>query len=114
MMLLDQADLFGNIPARKYPHTPGAKGCGPTLQASQEAADAIAGKAGSVRRQCLELIRGLRDATSDEIAARLGRPEVFIRPRISELGKLGLIEPTGTRRKNKLSDCTATVWRAAR
>ena len=49
--------------------------------------------------------------TADEIAADLGESVLSIRPRVSELHRLGMIEKTKVRRRNA-SGMSASVWRA--
>jgi len=51
-------------------------------------------------------------ATADEIAKDLNLSVLSVRPRVSELNRLGDIEQTGARRKNE-SGMTATVWQIA-
>lgn len=87
-----------------YPHAPGFKRPG----TSQDAAE-------SVRN--VEFIRGRAYArikelprTADEVALSLGLSILSVRPRITELSKLGLIEDSGQRRKNA-SGRKAIVWR---
>lgn len=48
--------------------------------------------------------------TADEIAYRLGESPLSIRPRVAELHKQGLIEPTGERRKSS-GGRPSHVWR---
>jgi len=92
-----------------YPSNPGYKAAGP----SQEAARQIAGHAKTLRadvwRVILEHPAGI---TADEIAAKLGKSILSVRPRVSELHRLEMIEPTGGRGRNE-SGMTATVWRLA-
>ena len=49
-------------------------------------------------------------ATADEVAKDLNLSVLSVRPRVSELKRLGEIKQTGGRRKND-SGMTATVWR---
>jgi hypothetical protein len=79
------------IPPPSYPHAPGSKG----TQTSRAAADRV--------RQCstkrhLEIVvfLGQRCAASDEIGTALGLHPLKIRPRLSQLRALGVIEPSGT------------------
>lgn len=89
-----------------YPEHPGAKVGG----ASQDAADAMAEHAPSLRER-VEFILGFEGPmTTDEMAARLNVSVLSVRPRFSELMKLGKIEQTGERRTND-SGMTANVWR---
>lgn len=48
--------------------------------------------------------------TADEIAERMGKSILAVRPRVTELASSGVIEDTGARRKNA-SGQNATVWR---
>lgn len=93
-----------------YPDAPGFKVAGP----SQEAAKIVARPAKillwKVKARLAELPGG---ATADEIAAELNASVLSVRPRVSELNRLGLIEKTAARRKNA-SGMTATVWRLVR
>jgi hypothetical protein len=102
-------DLFADTP-QGYPHRPGWKGHHET---GRQAAQAVAVKAKSLRERCLEVIQAAPGPISaDEVAARLDYEPMWIRPRISELGKQGLIVPVAERAKNK-SGCSALLWRAA-
>jgi predicted ArsR family transcriptional regulator len=47
--------------------------------------------------------------TADEIADALGYSVLAIRPRVSELRNMGLIEPTGERRRNASGMSAAVV-----
>ena len=92
--------------AATYPHHPGAKVGG----TSQDAADAIAEPAPTLRAQVLALFHRESQFTTDEAAAKLGLTVLAVRPRFSELRKLGLIEDSGKRRQND-SGRPANVWR---
>lgn len=98
-------DLF-DPPARAYPETPGFKRPG----TSQAAAESMAPKASTLREACLVELRQA-NGTADEVAERLGKSILSIRPRISELSKLGQIADSGQRRENE-SGNRAVVWRA--
>ena len=50
------------------------------------------------RRQVLDGLSALRDATCDELAHALGITTLSVRPRLTELRDDGLIEDTGHRR----------------
>jgi hypothetical protein len=91
-----------------YPDYPGFKATGP----SQEAAFRIAPKAKNLREQSLEIFKqhhrlGL---TADEMAFLLNVSILSIRPRFTELVRMGVIEDSGERRKNQ-SGSNVTVWR---
>ena len=61
------------------------------------------------------MLRSLREGgpgTPDEIAERLGLSILSVRPRFSELNRLGLIEQTSEKRSNN-SGHRAGVWRVA-
>jgi predicted ArsR family transcriptional regulator len=97
--------------ATKYPNYPGAKVAG----ASQDAADGIAEHAETLRDRVDRLFDrcdpngGL---TADECAEQLGSEIWSVRPRLSELRRMGRIAETDQRRKNR-SGMTATVWKRA-
>lgn len=50
--------------------------------------------------------------TADEVAERMGKSILAVRPRIAELAAAGALIDTGMRRKNA-SGANATVWRKA-
>ena len=92
-----------------YPDEPGFKAEGP----SQQAAQAVAGTAKTLRAAVVQtLIEARHDMTADEIADAMGRSILSIRPRVSELHRLGAIQPTGMRRRNA-SGLSATAWELA-
>lgn len=103
----NQMSLFdGYIPRSRtgYPSRPGAKRDG----TSQDAADAIAERAPSLRDRVLaELCNG--PGTADELAARIGVSVLAARPRTTELSLAGKITDTGLRRSND-SGRMAIVW----
>jgi hypothetical protein len=101
-----QLGLFadGLAPAAQYPERPGFKAFG----ASKEAAGQAAGSAARLRRAVLAELR-VRPGTADEIAARLRRSVLSIRPRVSELKAMNEITTTGERRPNE-SGMSASVW----
>lgn len=92
----------------KYPKSPGFK----VTDTSREAAQKMQPKAINMRLDCLEALQGEGAMTADEIASLLHESILAIRPRITELNKMGLIKDTGERRKNA-SGRNAIVWRAA-
>ena len=90
-----------------YPDAPGFKVSGP----SEQAAEAIGSTANKLRGAVLaQLVTYSAGATADEIAKDLNLSVLSVRPRVSELKRLGKIEGTAARRKNE-SGMSATVWR---
>lgn len=93
--------------APRYPDAPGYKAEG----TSRDAAQAVAPR---VKESSLAVLNELRKAagTADEIAKRMKRSPLYIRPRLSELAHpdINLIEKTGERRPNE-SGLPASVWR---
>jgi hypothetical protein len=95
----------------RYPSAPGFKVEGP----SREAAEAIAPAAKNLRDRVLTLVQSLDPGdslTADQIAIRLKRSPLSIRPRVSELAASGKLIRTRDRAKNA-SGMSATKWRAA-
>ncbi len=107
-MTVAQLDLFGGRKraARAYPDRPGAK----ARSTSFEAAEGMAEKAPSLRDQVLAEIRR-EAATPEQVALRLGVPLMNVRPRCSELARLGLIEDSRVRRL-AMGGRKAIVWKA--
>ena len=92
-------DLFN-----RYPEGPGAA----PVDTSIGAANQVARRVRPLREKCLDVLaRG--GFTADEIADRLGESVLTIRPRVTELNKLGMITDTGARRPNS-SGRPAIVW----
>lgn len=102
---MTQTDLFTQTARVKYPHAPGFK----SRSTSQAAANETGPRAAVLRDACLAALTGA-DLTADEVAARLGESVLSIRPRISELAKMGKIADSGERREND-SGHRAIVWR---
>lgn len=96
-------DLFAYADA--YPTAPGHKEIG---GASQRAADDIKPRASVLRDRCLAAL-SRRPMTADEIAEVLGESVLAIRPRISELFRLGLAHKTPARRPSS-NGKPQTVW----
>lgn len=92
-----------------YPHHPGAKGDGITRDTSEAAADAIGHCVGFLQTLCLRSTAELGDATPLEVCAHTGFPRESLQPRFSELRKLGLIEPTGEKRRNPSGRAAAVL-----
>lgn len=91
----------------RYPDVPGAKADGTSQDAAEHAAPTSARLRGLTLREIHKSKHGL---TADEAAERLGLSLLSIRPRVTELKRLGEIEDSGVRRKNE-SGRKATVWR---
>jgi hypothetical protein len=87
-----------------YPEQPGFK----TNGTSEQAADSVKPRAEILRERCLEMFRK-SPLTADECAEKLGESVLSIRPRVTELSKLGKVRDTGVRRKNE-SGRGANVW----
>ena len=89
-----------------YPDLPGHKAPGP----SEEAAQAIAGVAGTLRDQVREVIANCPNGiTADDVAFKLNRSILSVRPRVSELRRLGDIRQAEGRGKNQ-SGMSASRW----
>jgi len=89
-----------------YPAHPGHKAPG----TSAESAQRMAGTAELLRTKALALLKGAA-LTADEVAQAIGETVLSIRPRISELKRMGLIVATSQRRPN-ISGHSAAVWQA--
>ena len=76
---------------------PGSKGRDGT---SQEAAEAIQPRLANLRRKAMEAIAVLGSATVLEAITAAGGTRESLQPRFSELRNLGLVKPTGERRRN--------------
>lgn len=87
-----------------------------TGNTAQQARDFIAPKAKTLRQRVLDAIES-RAGTPEEIHARL-RAEgahhllTAVRPRCSELMRMGLIADSGLRGLGESQRCKAIVWRA--
>lgn len=92
-------DLF------KYPHQPGAQ----DRDTSRDAAADAAETAPLLRARALTVIERSNGLTADEVAGRLGLSILSIRPRITELSRLGKVRDSGARRRNA-SGRNAIVW----
>jgi hypothetical protein len=97
-----QADLFTT-----YPDAPGWK----ARDTSREAAEAIAPVAGTLRERVLIEVRRL-PGTPEQIAHRMRVDLLSIRPRFSELARLGLIKDSGKRGDSR-GGKHAIIWQAA-
>lgn len=83
--------------ADRYPDIPGAKGPDGT---SQDAAEAIAPCVSYLRRVAMRSLDRLGEATVLEAVAAAEVARESLQPRFSELRAMGLVEPTGARRRN--------------
>jgi len=90
-----------------YPETPGWKT--ETPETSKVAALSIKVLSKTLRDRCEEQLTS-GEATADEVAERLHKSILSIRPRLSELLAMNRIEDTGARRPNE-SGKQAVVWR---
>lgn len=89
-----------------YPEVPGYKGDAPT---GREAAEALAPTVSHRRAEVLDDLRRHGPSTADEIADRIGRHWYVVRPRVSELTKLGFAVATGDKRPTGLGGQTQVV-----
>lgn len=95
------ADLFA------YPDAPGFK----ARDTSSASAEAMVDTAPILRARCLAALERSNGLTADEVAGRLGASILSVRPRISELTRLGKVRDSGDRRHN-VSGKRAIVWAA--
>lgn len=100
---MKQLDIFND-----YPNTPGYQ----NESTSKEAASEIAGISCELRSLSLAVVTK-QPSTADEVAGILGRSILAIRPRLTELAEMGMVEDSGERRKNA-SGRSAIVWKVAR
>ena len=101
-----QPTFNGIEPRASYPETPGSKGTDGT---SQEAAESMKGIAGRLRRIAMETFGQLGEATALECVEYSGFSVDSIRPRVSELRAMRLLEPTGERRRNPSGKSAAVL-----
>lgn len=92
-------DLF------RYPYGPGAV----DRDTSQAAAADAAPTAPILRALVLDVLERSNGLTADEVAGRLGMSILSIRPRVTELSRLGKVRDSGSRRRN-VSGKSAIVW----
>lgn len=90
-----------------YPNSPGFK----ARETSASAASDMAETAPRLRTRALKALERSNGLTADEVAGRLGLSILSIRPRISELTRLGKVRDSGERRLNS-SGKRAIVWMA--
>ena len=91
-------DLFDWKAPPKYPEEPGYKE--PTT--SKDAAEKMKKRAPTLRALAIAEFKEVypRTLTADELASRLKKTVLAIRPRVTELYKTGMIERHGPRREN--------------
>lgn len=89
-----------------YPSSPGFKARDTAMSAAVKAGVEVE----TLRAKCLEVVTERGAITADECAEVLGRSVLSIRPRFSELARLGMIADSGIRRANE-SGRQAIAWR---
>ena len=92
---------------KHYPNFPGFKGPDKT---GQEAAEAIAPCVAHLRGLAMRTLAQIGPATVLEAVMAAGVTRESLQPRFSELRRMGLVEPTGARRRNP-SGKSASVLR---
>lgn len=91
-----------------YPNQPGYR----RTKTSRAAAAAVKERAPNLRDQVLRLLKETDNGlTADECAERIGKSILSIRPRVTELKRLGKIYDTELTRPNA-SGVQASVWKA--
>jgi len=93
------------VDSPSYPYLPGFQ----DTDTSKAAADSVAPNAHTLRDDALQVLK-VGPRTADEVAAVMGKSNLSIRPRITELVLQGRIFDTGERRRNA-SGKSAIVWR---
>ncbi|MCP5087886.1 MAG: hypothetical protein GY952_13925 [Rhodobacteraceae bacterium] len=91
-----------------YPNAAGWKE-GDTSRAAAKTIEA-SGRGRNLREQCLELFQTGWQGTSEEVSKRLQEHDLSIRPRLSELRGLGLLEPTGEKKRGMFGK-DIHIWR---
>lgn len=92
-------DLF------RYPHAPGAQ----ARDTSRAAAEEVGRTAPQLRDRALAVLERSNGLTADEVAGRMGESILSVRPRLTELSRLGKVRDSGARRQNA-SGRSAIVW----
>lgn len=86
-----------------YPHAPGAQDRDTSRAAAAEV------DAPQLRGRALAVVEKSNGMTADEVAGKLGLSILSIRPRMTELARLGKVRDSGQRRPNA-SGRNAIVW----
>lgn len=95
----EQQSLF-----ERYPQVPGYQ----NRDTSKEAAERAKPTAETLRTKVYNILK-VKPMSADECAAELGETVLSIRPRVTELSKLGKIKDSGKRTLN-VSKRRAVVW----
>lgn len=90
---------------QSYPFTPGFR----DTDTSMKAAVSMVPRQRALCQACVHYLRENGPATPDEVAKGLGESVLSIRPRITELKRLGMIGDTGQRRRNDSGRIAAVV-----
>jgi len=94
---------------QKYPDFPGHKGA----ETSRQAAEKIAPTVKAAHRQILAEFGPGESLSADEIAKRIERSPYYVRPRVSELVRLGKLVRSTERTVNAATGMSAAKWRLA-
>ena len=87
--------MMGDL--ERYPDGPGYQGQDTSRQAAEEIADAVP----KLQARALGIVAAALDGvTADQVAAALEASVLSIRPRITELYRMGKITDSGRRRRN--------------
>ena len=89
-----------------YPITPGAKG--PDGTSPAEAKD-MARSVSHLRRVAIRALLEMGEGTGLEAVSATKLPRENLQPRFSELRAMGLVEPTGARRRNPSGKSAAVL-----
>jgi len=91
-------------PVPRYPESPGWKEWGTSREAAPRAEHAA-----RMRERVLEVLWTKGGMTADQVAERLRLDALSVRPRVSELLRLGLVRRSGERRRTRLGKLAAVV-----
>jgi len=93
-----------------YPNEPGSKGLTPaTLATSAGAGASIAHSIKHLQSIAMDALARLGTATVLQCVAVTEYPRESLQPRYSELIRLGMVEPTGERRRNPSGKSAAVL-----